>query len=89
MGHSQFVGQLVCCPTSRCQAVLHHLLCPEHRFRLCEVFGKFRRVIPLAAAINTHKAEARLKGGVLSVRFPKVSNKRGEEVNIPVQNVEE
>ncbi len=53
------------------------------------VFGKFRRVIPLAAAINTHKAEARLKGGVLSVRFPKVPNKRGEEVNIPVKNVEE
>ncbi|TDI11775.1 MAG: Hsp20/alpha crystallin family protein [Acidobacteria bacterium] len=53
------------------------------------VFGKFRRVIPLAAAINTHKAEARLKGGVLSVRFPKVPNKRGEEVNIAVQNVEE
>ena len=53
------------------------------------LFGKFRRVIPLAAAINTHKAEARLQGGVLSVRFPKVPNKRGEEVNIPVQNVEE
>jgi len=53
------------------------------------VFGKFRRVIPLAAAINTHKAEARLEAGVLSVRFPKVPNKRGEEVSIPVKNVEE
>ena len=53
------------------------------------VFGKFRRVIPLTAAINTHKAEARLQGGVLSVRFPKVPNKRGEEVNIPVQSIED
>jgi len=53
------------------------------------VFGKFRRVIPLTAAINTHKAEARLQGGVLLVRFPKVPNKRGEEVTIPVQSIEE
>jgi HSP20 family protein len=52
-------------------------------------FGRFRRVIPLHAAVNTHKAEARLEDGVLSVRFPKVPNKRGEEVSIPVRQVEE
>ena len=47
-------------------------------------FGTFRRVIPLTSPINTHKAEARLESGMLWVRFPKVSNKRGEEVDIPV-----
>ena len=49
-------------------------------------YGPFRRVIPLAAAINTHKAEAKLESGMLSVRFPKVPNKRGEEVEIPVKH---
>jgi HSP20 family protein len=52
-------------------------------------FGSFRRVIPLHVAVNTHKAEARLRDGILSVRFPKVANKRGEEVSIPVQHTEE
>jgi HSP20 family protein len=47
-------------------------------------YGSFRRVIPLSAPINTHKAEAKLERGMLSVSFPKVPNKRGEEVDIPV-----
>ena len=47
--------------------------------------GSFRRVVPLTASVNTHKAQAVLKGGLLRVLFPKVSNKRGEEVTIPVR----
>ncbi len=51
--------------------------------------GRFRRVIPLASSINTRDARARLRAGVLEVFFPSVSNRRGEEVVIPVQTVEE
>ena len=51
--------------------------------------GSFRRVVPLSAPVNTHKAEAVLQGGLLRIRFPKVSNKRGEEILIPVQHEED
>ena len=47
-------------------------------------FGRFRRVIHLGVPVNTHRAEAVLADGTLRIRFPKVSNRRGEEVAIPV-----
>ncbi len=52
------------------------------------IHGSFRRVVPLTASVNTHKAEAILAGGLLRIRFPKVSNKRGEEVQIPIRKEE-
>jgi HSP20 family protein len=48
-------------------------------------FGRFRRVIHLAAPVNTHRAEATLVDGLLRIRFPKVANRRGEEVRIEVK----
>jgi len=53
------------------------------------VSGKFRRVVPLATPINTRDATAELKAGVLEVFFPRVPNRRGEEVVIPVKTLEE
>lgn len=47
-------------------------------------YGKFKRVININAPVNTHKAEATLKDGVLRMIFPKVSNKRGERVEIAI-----
>jgi HSP20 family protein len=47
--------------------------------------GAFRRVVHLPPTINTRDAEASLENGVLTVHFPKVSNRRGEEVVIPVK----
>ena len=47
-------------------------------------YGRFRRVIHLGVPVNTHKAEARLADGTLRIRFPKVPNRRGEEVAIEV-----
>jgi len=47
-------------------------------------YGRFRRVIHLGAPVNTHKAEALLADGTLRLRFPKVPNRRGEEVVIEV-----
>ncbi len=56
------------------------------KFHLAErAFGRFRRVINLGVPVNTHRAEAELKDGLLKVRFPKVPNRRGEEVAIEVR----
>lgn len=52
-------------------------------------FGAFRRVIPLSTAVNTHRAKAILRTGLLRIEFPRVPNKRGEAVPIPVQTVED
>ena len=47
-------------------------------------YGRFRRVIHLGVPVNTHKADARLADGTLRIKFPKVANRRGEEVAIEV-----
>ena len=47
-------------------------------------FGRFRRVIHLGVPVNTHRAEAVLADGTLRIKFPKVPNRRGEEVAIKV-----
>jgi HSP20 family molecular chaperone IbpA len=51
--------------------------------------GKFRRVVPLGTPINTRDARASIGNGILEVFFPRVSNRRGEEVLIPVTVMEE
>ncbi|MBI3449118.1 MAG: Hsp20/alpha crystallin family protein [Acidobacteria bacterium] len=48
-------------------------------------YGAFRRVVHLPQQVNTRGAEASLNHGVLVVLFPKVSNRRGEEVVIKIQ----
>lgn len=48
-------------------------------------FGPFRRVIQLPIPVNTRQAQALLKNGLLRLSFPKVPNRRGEEVPIEVQ----
>jgi len=47
--------------------------------------GPFRRVVHLPPMVNTREAKACLDNGVLTVHFPKVCNRRGEEVVIPIQ----
>ena len=56
------------------------------RYHLAErAFGKFRRVMHLGVPVNTHRAEAVLRDGFLRIRFPKVPNRRGEEVPVEVR----
>lgn len=50
--------------------------------------GSFQRVVHLPPMVNTRGATARLQNGVLTVMLPKVSNRRGEELLIPVEEVE-
>jgi HSP20 family protein len=47
-------------------------------------YGRFERIIAINAPVNTHKAEATYQDGVLKIAFPKVDNRRGGEVSIPV-----
>ncbi len=47
-------------------------------------FGKFKRVVHISSPVNTHKATTELTEGVLKVTFPKVPNRRGEEVPIRI-----
>jgi HSP20 family protein len=55
------------------------------RYQVAErAYGRFRRAIHLGAPVNTHRAEAVLSGGLLRIRFPKVPNRRGEQVPIEV-----
>lgn len=46
--------------------------------------GRFRRSLPVPVPVNTRQARATLADGVLRVEFPKVPNRRGEEVFIEV-----
>jgi len=51
-------------------------------------FGKFKRVVHISSPVNTHKATTELIDGVLKVTFPRVPNRRGEEmpIRIPEQS---
>jgi HSP20 family protein len=48
-------------------------------------YGPFRRVIHLGVPVNTRQAMAALNNGLLRISFPKVPNRRGEEVPIEVR----
>jgi len=47
-------------------------------------FGKFRRIVHITSPVNTHQAATELVDGVLKVSFPKVPNRRGEEMPIKI-----
>jgi HSP20 family protein len=47
--------------------------------------GPFRRTIHLGIPVNTRRAKAVLKNGLLRICFPKVPNRRGEAVPIEVE----
>ena len=50
-------------------------------------YGRFQRVVSLNYPINTHKAGAELRNGLLRLTFPKVPNRRGGAVPIQVTEV--
>lgn len=47
-------------------------------------YGPFWLSVPLSAPVNTHQARATLVQGVFRVVLPKVPNRRGAPVSIPV-----
>ena len=66
---------------------LQPAVAPGTHFHAAErQYGPFRRVIHLGVPVNTRLAEAVLDNGLLRVCFPKVPNRRGEEVAIEVKS---
>jgi HSP20 family protein len=47
-------------------------------------FGRFELTVPLTAAVNPREAVASVSRGVLRIDLPKVANRRGVKVHIPV-----
>lgn len=52
-------------------------------------FGTFLKSVPLPHPVNTHRAVAKLKEGVLEVTFPRVPDQREKEQAIKVTREEE
>lgn len=52
-------------------------------------FGTFVKSVPLPRPVNTHRAVAKLKNGVLEIVFPRVPDQREKELAINVIRSEE
>jgi HSP20 family protein len=63
--------------------------CSEHRdaaFHLAERgFGRFARVIRLSGALDAGRAQATLSHGELHIVFPRIAERRGGEIAVPVR----
>lgn len=62
--------------------VISHL-CSERSY------GHFSRTVPLRWTISVREATAELKNGVLIVRLPKLSDRRGAEFKVPIREKDE
>jgi len=47
--------------------------------------GSFSRSVSLPVPVNTHQARARLHEGLLTITFPRVQNRRGEDISIVIE----
>jgi HSP20 family protein len=47
--------------------------------------GAFTRTVHLPVPVNTHRAQAALREGLLTVSFPRVDNRRGQAIEIPLE----
>lgn len=49
-------------------------------------YGRFARIVPLRWTINVRDAKASLGNGVLIVRLPKTTDRRGKEFKVPIKD---
>lgn len=63
------------------QKAVSHFCCERQ-------YGKFRRVIQLRWAINLTKATAELNDGLLEIHLPKLIDRRGKNVKVPIKITE-
>jgi len=49
-------------------------------------FGKFCRIVPLRWTVSIQDSEASIDNGMLTVRMPKIEDRRGVEFKIPVKD---
>ena len=52
--------------------------------RIERTFGKFRRIIEIPKAGDTRSITSKYDNGVLSVRLPKISERRGRQRKVPI-----
>ncbi len=62
--------------------ILSHL-CSERSY------GKFSRLVPLRWTVSQRDATAEIANGILTVRLPKIEDRRGVEFKIPVKDASE
>ncbi len=67
--------------TSRNKILSH--LCSERSY------GKFSRLVPLRWTVSQRDATAEIANGILTVRLPKIEDRRGVEFKIPVKDASE
>ncbi len=48
-------------------------------------FGRFQRTVEIPVTVNTGKAKATLKDGVLKIEIPKIEDRRGSKKRIPIE----
>ena len=59
---------------------------PDATFHLAErAFGRFARVVRLAGALDAGRARAVLASGELRITIPRIEERRGHELRIPVE----
>jgi HSP20 family protein len=49
-------------------------------------YGKFSRIVPLRWTVSVQDATAEVANGMLTVRLPKIADRRGAEFKIPVKD---
>jgi HSP20 family protein len=54
-------------------------------YHLERSYGSFQRVIPLPEGIDTKKAEAKFKKGILSITLPKLEQSKGKAKKIEIK----
>ncbi|MFL6228971.1 MAG: Hsp20/alpha crystallin family protein [Pyrinomonadaceae bacterium] len=52
-------------------------------------YGAFERTVPLRWSVKTRGASAQLDNGLLTVRLPKLADRRGAEFRIPIKEKDE
>ena len=61
----------------------HHT---DATFHLAErAFGRFARVVRLSGALDAGRARAALSGGELRIVIPRIDERRGGEIRIPIE----
>ncbi len=48
-------------------------------------FGKFQRIIEIPGAIDSSRIKAKLRKGILSIRMPKIAERRGSRNKIKIE----
>ncbi len=47
-------------------------------------YGRFHREISLGAVVDAQRAAASLQGGILSIELPKLAERRGKVIHVPI-----